>query len=91
MANHKSSEKMIRKIVTRTARNKARKSRVHTFWVRVDKALHAGDAAQARAAFRDAESEMAHAASKGVLHPNTVARKVSRMAHRVKRLEAAAS
>ena len=45
---------------------------------------------EAQQAFRAAESEIMRAVTKGVIHKNTAARKVSRLAKRVKALEAGA-
>lgn len=90
MANTSSAKKAIRKIARRTAVNTARRSRIRTYWRKVEEALAKGDAAEAKAAFLAAESETMRAVSKGVLHKNTGSRKVSRLAQRVKSLSAAA-
>jgi small subunit ribosomal protein S20 len=86
MANTSSAKKAIRVIARRTAVNAARRSRVRTFWRKVEEALAKGDPSAAQAAFRVAESETRRAVSKGVLHRNTGSRKVSRLAQRVKAL-----
>jgi len=85
MANTASAKKAIRVIARRTAVNKARRSRVRTFWKKVEEALAAGDAAVAQEALRQAESETMRAVSKGVLHKNAGARKVGRLTQRVKK------
>ena len=89
MANNPGAKKAIRKIARRTEVNKARRSRVRTFVRKLEEALQAGDATAATAAFVEAQSELMRAVSKGVLHKNTGARKVSRLAARVKKLQAA--
>jgi small subunit ribosomal protein S20 len=89
MANTSSAKKAIRKIARRTAVNTARRSRVRTYWRKVEEALAAGDAKAAVAAFGAAESETMRAVTKGVLHKNTGSRKVSRLAQRVKTLAGA--
>ena len=89
MANNPGAKKAIRKIERRTEVNKARRSRVRTFLRRFDEALTGGDAAAARTAFIEAQSELMRAVSKGVVHKNTGARKVSRLAARLKKLQAA--
>lgn len=89
MANTSSAKKAIRKIARRTAVNTARRSRVRTYWRKVEEALASGDAKAATAAMATAESETMRAVSKGVLHRNTGARKVSRLAQRVKTLAGA--
>ena len=89
MANTSSAKKAIRKIARRTAVNTARRSRVRTYWRKVEEALAAGDAKAATTAMMTAESETMRAVSRGVLHRNTGARKVSRLAQRVKTLAGA--
>lgn len=86
MANTSSAKKAIRVIARRTAVNTARRSRVRTYWRKVEEAIASGDAAAAQAAFKNAESETRRAVTKGVLHRNTGSRKVSRLAQRVKAL-----
>lgn len=84
MANNASARKRIRQTEKRTARNKARKSRVRSFLRKVEEAVKSGDKSAAQEAFRAAQPEMQRAATKGVLHANTVARKLSRLSARVK-------
>ena len=84
MANNASARKRIRQTEKRTARNKARKSRVRSFLRKVEEAVKSGDKAAAQEAFRTAQPEMQRAATKGVVHANTVARKLSRLSARVK-------
>ena len=86
MANIKSAKKRVLVIETKTARNTAIKSRVKTYVKKVDAAVAAGDKAAAQVALRDAISELNKAASKGVYHKNTVARKVSRLSLAVNKL-----
>jgi small subunit ribosomal protein S20 len=88
MANNDSARKRIRQTAKRTARNKARKSRVRSFVRKLEEAVASGDKAAAQEAFRAAQPEMQRAATKGVVHANTVARKLSRLSARVKNLGA---
>jgi small subunit ribosomal protein S20 len=88
MANTSSAKKATRKIAARTAVNKNRRSRVRTFLRKVEEAILSGDKTAAQEAFRAAQPELMRAASKGVFHKNTASRKVSRLANRVKALEA---
>lgn len=88
MANTSSAKKMARKIERRTALNKARRTRMRTYVKKLDAAIATGDQEQARAALRTAESELMKAVSKGVIHKNTGARKVSRLSARVKSMTA---
>jgi small subunit ribosomal protein S20 len=69
-------------------RNKARKSRVRTFVRKLEEAIASGDKAAAQDAFRAAQPELQRAVTKGVMHANTVARRVSRLSARVKALAA---
>jgi small subunit ribosomal protein S20 len=90
MANTASARKRIRQIAVRTARNHARKSRMRTFVKKVEAAIASGDKSAADAALREAQPEMQRAAGKGVIHHNTVARKLSRLSARIKSLTVSA-
>lgn len=83
MANIKSAKKRILVTETRTARNKAIRSKVKTSIKKVETAIAAGDKAAAQAALVAATSEIAKAETKGVYHKNTASRKVSRLAKAV--------
>mgnify|MGYP005793004545 FL=1 len=80
MANIKSAKKRILVAETRTARNKAIRSKVKTAIKKVEAAVAAGDKAAAQAALLAATSEIDKAATKGVYHANNASRKVSRLA-----------
>ncbi len=86
MANTKSAEKRIRTIARRTLINRARVSRIRTFVKKVELAIASGDKAAAQDAFKAAQPEMMRGVTKGVLHRNTVSRKLSRMSARIKAL-----
>ena len=89
MANTASARKRIRQTAKRTLRNTARKSRMRTFIKKVEVACASGDKEAAAAALRTAQPEMQRAANKGVIHKNTVSRKLSRLSARVKSLAGA--
>ena len=89
MANTPQAEKRIRRNDRRAAINKARVSRIRTFVKKVESSLAAGDAAAAADALKAAQPEMARGVARGVLHKNTVSRKISRLAARVKGLATA--
>jgi small subunit ribosomal protein S20 len=89
MANTASARKRIRQTKVRTARNAARKSRMRTFIKKVETAIAKGDKAVAVEALREAQPELQRAAGKGVVHANTVARKLSRLSSRIKALATA--
>ena len=86
MANTKSAQKAVRKIARRTAVNKSRRSEMRTYVRKVEEAIAAKDPKVATAALHDAEPLLARAAQKGILHKNTAARKISRLAKRVNAL-----
>ena len=83
MANIKSAKKRILVTETKTARNKAIKSKVKTCIKKVEAAVAKKDAAAAKDALLVATAEINKAASKGVYHKNNAARKVSRLAKAV--------
>lgn len=86
MANSPQSKKRARQNERRNDVNKARRSRIRTFVRKVEEAIASGDATVAAEALRAAQPEMARGVTKGVLHKNTVSRKISRLASRVKAL-----
>jgi small subunit ribosomal protein S20 len=88
MANTAQSKKRARQSEARYAVNKARRSRIRTFLRKVEEAIASGDQAVAAAALQAVQPELARGVSKGVLHKNTVARKMSRLASRVKAVAA---
>ena len=88
MANTTQSKKRARQNERRYEVNKARRSRIRTYLRKVEEAIATGDASVAAAALRDAQPELMRGVTKGVLHKNTVARKMSRLSARVKALSA---
>lgn len=88
MANHKSAEKRIRRNAFRATVNHARLSRIRTYVKKVELAIQGGDASAASEALKAAQPELQRGVSKGVLHRNTVARKISRLNKRVRSLSA---
>ena len=83
MANIKSAKKRVLVTQTKTARNKAIRSRVKTMIKKLETAIAAGDKAAAQAALIAATTEIDKATTKGVYHKNTASRKVSRLAKAV--------
>ena len=79
MANIKSAKKRILVSKKKEFRNKSIKSKVKTLTKKVEAAAAAGDKAEAEAALKVAISEISKAASKGIYHKNTAARKISRL------------
>ena len=88
MANSPQAKKRARQNERRYAVNKARRSRIRTYLRKVEEAIASGDQAAAQAALREAQPELMRGVTKGVLHKNTVARKMSRLSARVKALSA---
>ena len=88
MANTPQSKKRARQSETRYAINKARRSRIRTYLRKVEEAIASGDQTAAAEALKNAKPELARGITKGVLHKNTVARKMSRLSSRVKALNA---
>ena len=86
MANTTQSAKRARQSEKRYAVNKARRSRIRTFVRKVEEAIASGDKEAAAAALRAAQRELMRGVTKGVFHKNTAARKMSRLASRVKAL-----
>jgi small subunit ribosomal protein S20 len=87
MPSHPSAEKRVRQTARRTAVNKNRKSQIRTAVRKVEEAIAAGDKAAAAAALKLAEPALMRGVSKGVIHKNTGARKVSRLSARLKTLK----
>jgi small subunit ribosomal protein S20 len=89
MAHSASAKKRIRQTKRRTEINRARVSRIRTFLRRVEAAIASGDKTQAQEAFQLAEPELARGRKCGVVHRNTVARKLSRLSARIKAMSSA--
>ena len=86
MANHLSAKTRIRRNARRQAINTNRVGRIRTFVKKVESAIEAGDAGAAKEAFKAAQPELQRGVTKGVLHKNTVSRKLSRLSARIKAL-----
>ena len=87
MPNIKSQKDRVIQSAKETMRNKAIKSNLKTVVKKADAAIAAGTADK-EAAVVAAVSAIDKAASKGVLHKNTAARKISRMAKRANKANA---
>ena len=83
MANTPQAKKRIRRNERRAEINGARVSRIRTFVKQVESALESGDKAQAEAAIRKVQPELARGVAKGIVHKNTAARKISRLTRRI--------
>jgi small subunit ribosomal protein S20 len=89
MANHVSSLKRARQTETKTAVNRANRSRVRTSLRSLREALAKGDVKAAQAQFRETVSALDKSVQKGVFHKNTVSRYKSRLNARLKALATA--
>ena len=87
MANHASSKKRVKRNAARNEVNTARKSRMRSSIKKVEQAIEAGKSKDAQEALQKAQPEISRAVSKGILHKNTAARKVSRLSKRIKGLK----
>jgi len=80
LANIKSSVKDIERSERRRQRNKAVKSKVRTYIRKFNETAVSGNEEEKLQAFKEVQSEIDRAVSKGVLKPNTGARYKSRLA-----------
>ena len=83
MANIKSAKKRIKVTKTKTERNKTQKSKIKMFVKKIDQLVKSGNKAEADKILVEATKAIDMAASKGVFHKNTAARKISRMSKAV--------
>lgn len=91
MPNIKSAKKRVLQTKKRHDRNVARKSDIKTAIKKLLTAVENKDLDQAKELLRDVQAKLSRAQGKGVLHANTVARKMSRFSKRVKTLDMGAS
>jgi len=79
----KSSEKRVRQSEKRRLRNRMWKSRVKTAIRRLEEVMALGKKEEVENFLKEAVSLIDRAKSKGVFHPNTAARKISRLQEKV--------
>lgn len=82
-----SAEKRAKQAEKRRLRNMARKTAIKTAMRKVHDALEGNDVASAKNLLKDVQAQLSRARGKGVLHRNTAARKMSRLARRVSAVE----
>ena len=87
MANHKSALKRDKQSKVRRLRNRVNKTQMKGAVNKVDEAIAAGSEQQVREALQQAASIIQKTAAKGTIHKRTAARKVSRLAKRVNRMQ----
>lgn len=84
MAHTNQQRKRIRQDAKSYTANSARRTRVSTFIKKFEEALKSADKSAIAAAFRTVMSELSKAAQKGSLNKGAAARKVSRLAARIR-------
>lgn len=88
MANHKSAKKRVQQNEARRLRNRSVRTQIKGMVKSVRTSVEGDDASQAPANLKLAQSAIDKAAKKGVYHPRTAARKISRLARQVKASQA---
>ena len=86
MANTPQARKRIRRNDRRADVNKARVSRIRTFVKKAESTIESGVKDASATTLQAAQAELMRGVAKGVLHKNTAARKIARLAKRVKAL-----
>ncbi|HET7103652.1 MAG TPA: 30S ribosomal protein S20 [Terracidiphilus sp.] len=89
MANHVSALKRTRQTESRTAVNRANRTRMRTSLRAMREAIAGGDVKAAQAQYRATASILDKSVQKGVLHGNTASRYKSRLNARLKTLATA--
>jgi small subunit ribosomal protein S20 len=84
MAHTNQQRKRIRQDATRYTANSARRSRVHTIVKKFEDSLKSKDKSLISIAFKSVMSELSKAAQKGAVAKGAAARKVSRLAARIR-------
>jgi small subunit ribosomal protein S20 len=91
MANSKSAKKRVLQSEKRRLNNCSRRSAIKTAVKKVMTAVEATPTGDVTALFNDAQAKIARAKGKSLLHRNTAARKISRLAKRINKIKAAAA
>ena len=87
MADHKSSKKRIIRNNKRNEINTNRISRIRTFVKKVENLIGGESKDNAQEALKIAMPELQKGVSKGLIHKNTAARKLSRLSKKIKNLK----
>ncbi len=88
MANSAQARKRARQAEKHRQLNASQRSKMRTFVKNVQKAIDAGDAEAAKAAYDQAAPALDSAAGKGLIHKNKAARQKSRLNQHVKAMQA---
>ena len=89
MPHSLSAQKRVRQNAKSRARNRVRKDAIKAETKQFTAAVAAGDSSKAAEQFNAASSRLAKVAAKGTIHKNTAARKRSRMAKQLNKMQAA--
>jgi len=89
MANTLSAKKRIRQSEKRRLRNKSYKSKMRTLTKKFVAAVNSGDLSAAEESFKTVSREILKISTKGVIHKNQAARRVSRLAKKLNSLKSA--
>jgi small subunit ribosomal protein S20 len=89
LANTRSAEKRNRQTQKRRARNVKVRTGLKSAVKKAREAIGQGNASAAQPAVQDAVRTLAKAASKGILHKNAAARRISRLAKAANKRQAA--
>lgn len=87
MANHKSAIKRHKQSVKRAMRNRSQRTRVKNVIKDTRAAISGNDPELAQKALTKASSVLGKATTKGAIHWKTAARKISRLAHAVNKMQ----
>lgn len=86
MPNHKSAIKRVRQNKKRRDRNMAVRSEARTAVKKAREAIESGNKEDAMKLLKEATSILSSSASKGVIHRNNAARRISRLARQVNKM-----
>ena len=86
MAHTVQAKKRIRQLLKHTDNNRMRMSRIRTYMRNVEQAIDSGDKPAAQEALKAFQPEIMRGVTKGVLHLNMAARRISRLNKRIKAL-----
>ena len=89
MAHTLSAKKRVRQGVKRRARNRDRKRLVRIELKKIHSVIVAGDKSAAAAELKKTQTVLDRVATRGSIHPNTAARRKSRLARKINALAAA--
>ena len=84
MAHSKQAKKRVRQTIKSAEENRAKRTRMRSTVKAAEAAIEAGDKKSIAGTFQVAMSELHKAAQRGLIKKNAAARKISRLAARIK-------